>query len=282
MYNGEQQQQQTQRTSVHNTLHLELPGLSSALQVRFPDCRLPVCGRCKKNYKTRDMCRTQAGHTALPWSTVYICATFDHTCTDSNNNLKSGTFTARNIEWMPYCYKSDVSSETLICAACKTKNYTRKQCRIKSRHRYLPWSTVYVVLSCESNEDSRISSRLNLNSENSRRESGSNAQQGSSSKRRATNGDNEQGPSKKRASGVDVPNHSQHSDTESDEDTDTDASTSPKKNSPKSESIRKVDKSRTFLIEVDEEKCIIKVGINHPYKLYHQQSLVYYFFLTSP
>lgn len=63
MYYGTQQQKQGNR----NTLILDIPGLGPGIKFRFPDCRLPVCGRCKKNYKTRDMCRNQGEHTDVPW-----------------------------------------------------------------------------------------------------------------------------------------------------------------------------------------------------------------------
>lgn len=222
---------QTPKSSTRNTLNLDVPGLTSNLSIRFPDCRLPVCGRCKKNYKTRDMCRTQGEHTELPWSTVFICITLDHTCTDANNNLRNGPFVARSMDWMPYCFKSEVGPKTLICAACKTKNYTRKQCRMKSRHRFLPWSTVYVTLSC--GEDLVRSEGKRGIDDNLSEYRG---------KRRAVGDDK---PLKSVSSANDL---TSNADDEEEEKNDRDIG----------DDITKVDKSRTFLLEVSVDTCNIK------------------------
>jgi len=199
------------------------------------------------------MCRTQGGHTALPWSKVFICITLDPSCTDANNSIKNGNFTSRNIEWMPYCFKNDVDAETLICAACKTKNYTRKQCRIKSRHRYLPWSTVYVVLSCDGDDDARSSVPK-------RKDEELNGQFEASSKRRSSGANDAGKSSKRRADGQDVPSYAGSPEKESDEDEKTPTKKFTKKKLIKSDDVRQVDKSRTFLVEVDENSLVIKVG----------------------
>lgn len=238
------------RPSVRNTLYLDIPGFTSNLHVRFPDCRLPVCGRCKKNYKTRDMCRTQGEHTDLPWSPVFICITLDHTCTDADNKLKKGPFTTRNMEWMPYCFKNEVSAETLICAACKTKNYTRKQCRVKSRHRFLPWSTVYVMLSCDNHEEPSQYGPDGKNGDNN----------GTPRGKRPSESDSDEPAAKRRATGdSDKPDAEQES--HEDESTSDVKESSKLKTDPRSDDITKVDRSRTFLLEVAVDTCIIKVRL---------------------
>lgn len=238
------------RPSVRNTLYLDIPGFTSNLHVRFPDCRLPVCGRCKKNYKTRDMCRTQGEHTDLPWSTVFICITLDHTCTDANNKLKKGPFTTRNMEWMPYCFKNEVSAETLICAACKTKNYTRKQCRVKSRHKFLPWSTVYVMLSHDNREDS---SRHG----DGKDDNDSVSQSESASRKRSIDGSSSEHRSKRRATGDKGEEEVKLESSDRDPSSDAEDGPQSKKDS-KGDDITKVDRSRTFLLEVAVDTCIIK------------------------
>lgn len=258
MYHGAQ----NQRPSVRNTLFLDIPGFTSNLHVRFPDCRLPVCGRCKKNYKTRDMCRTQGEHTDLPWSTVFICITLDHTCTDANNNLKKGTFTTRNMEWMPYCFKNEVNAKTLICAACKTKNYTRKQCRVKSRHRFLPWSTVYVMLSCDNREDPSRYGPSGASSDT--RKDGNNPGRSSplakSSVKRESSDDDEveHRATKRRATSDDNDKPIKSLSSENDVHPCEKIDPQWKKDLEKSDDITKVDRSRTFLLEVAVDTCIIK------------------------
>ena len=137
-----------------NVLQFNLPGVTHPLRVKFPDFRLPVCEKCKKNYKTRDMCRLRNGHTELPWSPVYICITLDNSCIDENTGklYTNVPFTVRANQWQPYCIHKDkvatyFDAKTPICATCKKKNYTRSFCRERHRHRSLPWSTVYVTLS---------------------------------------------------------------------------------------------------------------------------------------
>ena len=47
----------TMAMGIGNTLQFSLPGFPQPLRVKFPDYRLPVCEKCKKNYKTREMVR---------------------------------------------------------------------------------------------------------------------------------------------------------------------------------------------------------------------------------
>lgn len=184
-------------------------------------------------------------------SPVFICVTLDHSCTDSNNNLKSGPFVSKNIDWMPYCYKTEVSADTLICAACKTKNYTRKQCRIKSRHRHLPWSTLYTVLSVDSSAE-----------ESSTRFTGSPAKMRNKGKEAITAG--------KRAlsdeSFGNNPHKRKKPNTDSFDGTDDNSEeTSGKKEgvakaNVTNDDVTRVDVSRTFLLEVSARTFSIKVN----------------------
>jgi len=137
-----------------NVLQFHLEGFQYPLKVKFPEFRLPVCEKCKKNYKTRHMCRQHNGHMDLPWSPVYICLYFDESCMDHTTGklITDVPFQVRSSAWQPYCIQKDqvatyFDSKTPICAACKKKNYTRTFCRDRHKHRSLPWSTVYVTLS---------------------------------------------------------------------------------------------------------------------------------------
>jgi len=216
-------------------LNLEIPGFPSVLQVCFPEGRLPVCARCKKNYKTRDMCRSRSEHTDLPWTSVYVCVTLDESCIDHNNKIKNGTFTTRNIESSPYCYKADVSSETLICSSCKSKNYTRTQCRVKNHHRALPWTAVNVVLSCKSNDDPRSTDYLPVSSDivsNHNKHNRISEDDIISSNKRRKSVDH--------ICGLPLENPN-----------------SMKRTTRKSEDIRKIDKSKTFLLEVNSSEYTV-------------------------
>jgi hypothetical protein len=135
-----------QATSHGNILTFTPPGFQQCLNVKFPDSRLAVCEKCKKNFKTRDMCRVRNTHTTAPWTTAYICLTLDESCTDSNGYIDK-PFTVRMVQWQPYCIKNPFDPKTPVCAACKKTNRTRSFCRERHKHRQLPWCTVYVLLS---------------------------------------------------------------------------------------------------------------------------------------
>eukprot|EP00978_Attheya_sp_CCMP212_P038677 scaffold194026_cov60-Attheya_sp.AAC.1 len=136
-----------QAVSHGNILTFTPAGFKQTLNVKFPDCRLAVCAKCKKNYKTRDMCRVRNGHTDPPWSTAYMCITLDDSCTDSEGKYIDGALTVRMVQWQPFCVKAAFDKKTPVCAACKKTNRTRTFCRERHDHRQLPWCTVYVVLS---------------------------------------------------------------------------------------------------------------------------------------
>jgi len=130
-----------------NTLTFIPRGFKHPIDVPFPERRLPVCKRCKKNFKTREFCRSRDGHTGSPWSLTYVCITLDQGCTDENGKLVEGPFVARSLPPQPFSIKGDLDPETPICTPCKEKNYTRSYCRKKQGHRHLPWSAVYALLS---------------------------------------------------------------------------------------------------------------------------------------
>ena len=84
-----------QAMSRGNVLTFTPRGFNQVLNVKFPDSRLAVCEKCKKNYKTRESCRVRSGHTSAPWTTAYICITLDSSCTDSQGNFLDKQLTVR-------------------------------------------------------------------------------------------------------------------------------------------------------------------------------------------
>jgi hypothetical protein len=129
-----------------NTLRFTPPGFKHPIYVPFTGRRLAVCERCKKNFKTRDHCRTRDCHVDLPWSETFVCVSLDNTCLDENGDLLDGPFYASAVPPIAFNFSGEIDRKTPICAPCKDKNYTRTYCRHQKRHRQLPWSTVYVVL----------------------------------------------------------------------------------------------------------------------------------------
>jgi len=144
-----------QANSFGNILTFTPPGFKQSLNVKFPDSRLPVCVSCKKNYKTKDMCRVRNQHTSSPWTTAYICMSVDETCTDDDGNYVDQPFVIRMFQGRPYCVTEDFApkSKTPVCATCKKTNRTRSFCRDRHKHRNLPWCTVYVLLSTHESVD---------------------------------------------------------------------------------------------------------------------------------
>lgn len=84
-----------QAMSKNNVLAFTPRGFNQEINVKFPDSRLAVCKKCKKNYKTKASCRVRNGHTGPPWNTAYICVTLDESCTGENGKLKDVQFTVR-------------------------------------------------------------------------------------------------------------------------------------------------------------------------------------------
>ena len=159
---GKTTRRNRKKKSRGNVLHYQIPGLNEAIDIPFPDRKLPVCKRCKKIFKTRELCRVRDGHTSVPWNTTYLCISLDDSCithnekgeprlvTEGPGGPDSFRFLARSLPgpMMPYKAKpGDIDMNTApICLTCKQKNYTKTHCRKKQQHLFLPWSTVFVML----------------------------------------------------------------------------------------------------------------------------------------
>lgn len=146
------------KNSNGNVMKYLIPGLQQAIDIPFPDRKLPVCKKCKKIYKTRELCRVRDGHTDVPWNTTYLCITLDESCftRDHRGNLSlasegSNKFIARSLPGPPMPYRAKQGhikgAKAPICMACKDKNYTRHHCRESQKHQQLPWGAIYVLLS---------------------------------------------------------------------------------------------------------------------------------------
>lgn len=129
-----------------NVLRFTPPGFKHPIDVQFPPRCLPVCERCKKNFKTREHCRGRDCHTDLAWCETYVCVSLDKTCTNEDGKLLDGPFIAKVVPPIAFNLKGNLNPLTPICAPCKDKNYTRTYCRQNKKHRQLPWSTVYVIV----------------------------------------------------------------------------------------------------------------------------------------
>lgn len=133
-----------------NILTLSISGLAKDVNIQFPSRRLPVCYKCKRNYKTRQFCRVKKMHKHLPWCKTYLCVTLDESCVSTENNVVGEALKAKTTSWKPYKFKDSVemNCDFPTCTDCKKKNYTGSYCRERrNAHRYLPWGTVYVNLS---------------------------------------------------------------------------------------------------------------------------------------
>jgi hypothetical protein len=138
---------------IQNILNFTPPGFKQSLNVKFPDSRLAVCEACKKNFKTRDICRVRNQHTTPPWTMAYICMTLDGSCLDEHGRYVDKPMICRMVEWQSYRAMTDFDKRTPVCALCKKTNRTRSFCRDRHKHRQLPWCTVYVLLSALDSAD---------------------------------------------------------------------------------------------------------------------------------
>ena len=254
-------------TATGNSIKCSVPGLKNDVEIPFPDRKLPVCKRCKKIYKTRELCRVRDKHTEVPWSTIYICVTVDESCFTRNEDggmklVEEGPmqFVARSIPGPPaaYCSKSDAlcgGTKSPICIACKDKNYTRHHCRVKNKHLELPWSTVYVILSAipaapgsevffdSDSKFSTIFKKRSASSSCSEDEEQRNNNHGPTSKKSKNNNGE--------ASSI------THKDSDS---TDEDGSSETEENASPRQTVQKIHSSKAFLLTVGKDDRVLSVS----------------------
>ncbi len=134
------------------TCAVHLPFFPQPFEVPFPSRKLPVCLRCKKNFRSRELCRQRDEHKALPWQTVYAVITL------TDDVLEKGEDGKLSVANIPVIAELQETPEMCrgpgdgfmatqpICKICKEKNYTRDYCRGASKHTTPPYQAVYVKL----------------------------------------------------------------------------------------------------------------------------------------
>ena len=137
------------------------PGFPRAFDVPFPERRLPVCDRCKRNFKSRDLCRKRDGHRSLPWQATYVAITLDDSVLvegpDGHLTCADVPVAATLAGTPLMCLgpaDGSMASEP-ICKVCREKNHTRDHCRNASGHTTPPWNTTYVRLVADPNPQKR-------------------------------------------------------------------------------------------------------------------------------
>jgi hypothetical protein len=246
-------------TSTGNSIKCSIPGLKNQVDVPFPDRKLPVCKRCKKIYKTRELCRVRDRHTEVPWSTTYICGTLDDSCFNRGSDgemtlVEEGPmrFIAHSVPSSPVPYRSKDNAlggtKSPICMACKDKNYTRHHCRVKNKHLELPWGTVYVNISAV---PSAPGAPGFFNDSESQSDSGSIKSKRSFT---STKSDNADEPTNKRIK------------TNNDDEASNEEEATEVIEVKKIESIKDIQPSKAFLLTVGKDDCILTVSVTKKFK----------------
>lgn len=135
--------------------------LPRAFDVPFPEKKLPVCDRCKKNYRSRELCRSRDGHKALPWQTTYVVVTISDEVLvkgdDGSLSYHPDMPMLAELQDMPELCRGPADGSMArepICPVCKEKNYTRDHCRNTLKHTTPPYQAIYVKLVPKSMSDS--------------------------------------------------------------------------------------------------------------------------------
>ena len=144
-------QQEEDKPKVH-VITLHPHGMPRPFDVPFSERRLPVCDRCKKNYKSRDLCRTRDGHKTLPWTTAHVAITIDKSLIVQDSDGRATYADVPTIGLLMdtplMCLgpaDGSMKSEP-ICKVCREKNYTKDYCRTTCKHTTPPWNTTYVKI----------------------------------------------------------------------------------------------------------------------------------------
>ncbi|KAL7547277.1 hypothetical protein ACHAWF_010599 [Thalassiosira exigua] len=149
------------------------------ISLPFPPLRLPVCGDCKRNFRTRDWCRSVRCHAAPPWTAAYVCVSLDDSCLGADGRMRpgvelvadpseggqyrvadgpedllppskepikgTGKVAARRGVGVKLSLADDADAP--CCPACKGADLGRVECREERGHGALPWNTVFVRFS---------------------------------------------------------------------------------------------------------------------------------------
>ncbi|GMI12885.1 hypothetical protein TrVE_jg13550 [Triparma verrucosa] len=143
------------------------PGLLKSISLSYAPGKLPTCYKCKMLTLPRDVCRVDKGHTALPWSNVFICLITDDTVLAPHppNSAPAPVLPsphAKRLFLLDECNyhveelkdKYDFSTklegtfnmETSVCEECRVNFKTKTHCREKNKHTEMPWDVTYVYV----------------------------------------------------------------------------------------------------------------------------------------
>lgn len=132
---------------------LHPPGMPRSFEVPFPERKLPVCDRCKKNYRSRELCRQRDGHKALPWQSTYVVVTLSDDVLEKGSDGETLQYAdipvAAELQQIPEMCRGPadgIMAREPICKVCKERNYTRDHCRNTLHHTTPPYQCVYVKL----------------------------------------------------------------------------------------------------------------------------------------
>ena len=234
------------------------PGFTHHVYVPFPGRVLPVCARCKKNYKTREHCRNKEAHTGKPWVDTYMCISLDDTCLTADGKLKAGEFVCNPSSNNAFQYDigKELAAKTPSCAQCKDKNYTRTYCRVNKKHRTLPWSTIYVTLTHSATSMARQEEGANEDGD-----------QGAAKKRKTNDGNAVEGEAaeEKAAGDGDAGGKAVEETTEESKDLKTDEEQAKAAEEKKEETIEdgfwtKIPSSHAFLSTISVDKNEVEVS----------------------
>ena len=148
------------------TIHLPTTTANDISNASLSSSSLPVCSTCKKNCKTRDVCRITFGHTGVPWTNCYICVTVDESCIaiDDDGRGHGGYKKEKLLHAVVisppdhtkrkrsekrrrrYEVQTYLDVDAPVCTMCKQSKRTKSYCRKKFRHKALPWNTLFVLL----------------------------------------------------------------------------------------------------------------------------------------
>mmetsp|Transcript_3175 Transcript_3175/g.6076 ORF Transcript_3175/g.6076 Transcript_3175/m.6076 type:complete len:370 (-) Transcript_3175:191-1300(-) len=137
-------------------------GMPQPFDVPFPEKRLPVCDRCKKNYRSRELCRQRDGHKALPWQMTYVVVTLtDEVLIKGEDGalILADVPVVAELQDMPELCRGPADGSMKmepICPVCKEKNYTRDHCRNTLKHSTPPYQSIYVKLVLKQEDDNNL------------------------------------------------------------------------------------------------------------------------------
>jgi hypothetical protein len=214
------------------------PGMPRAFDVPFPPRKLPVCLRCKKNYRSRELCRQRDEHKSLPWQTTYIIVTLTESVLEKREDGSqyiTDMPVVATLQEMPDLCRGPADgfmSKQPICKMCKEKNYTREYCRTTSKHTTPPYQTVYIKLVPRTVEDDHIMN-LRLSKKKKRK-----AEEHCDGKPTSNHG------------GVKVEEEGTEADAHEDEVVNEE---------DKSDDLSQIHPSKTFFAEVSAKKITVKV-----------------------